>query len=75
VRHYVASQHREVDGERSLKVASFRTIYQKLADWRRYRETVRELSQLSDRKLDDIGVGRDDIEHIVRDSLAAEAAA
>jgi uncharacterized protein YjiS (DUF1127 family) len=56
-------------------MASFKTIYQKLADWRRYRETVRELSQLSDRKLDDIGVGRNDIEHIVRHSLAAEAAA
>jgi uncharacterized protein YjiS (DUF1127 family) len=35
---------------------------------------VRELSQLSDRKLDDIGVCRDDIEHIVRHSLAVEAA-
>ena len=56
-------------------MASFKTIYQKLADWRRYRETVRELSQLSDRKLDDAGVGRDDLEHTVRHSLAAEAAA
>ena len=56
-------------------MASFKTIYQKLADWRRYRETVRELSQLSDRKLDDIGVGRDDIEHIVRHSLVAVPAA
>jgi uncharacterized protein YjiS (DUF1127 family) len=55
-------------------MASFKTIYQKLADGRRYRETVRELSQLSDRKLDDIGVGRDDIELFVRDSLATEAA-
>ena len=26
-------------------MASFKTIYQRLADWRRYRETVRELSQ------------------------------
>jgi uncharacterized protein YjiS (DUF1127 family) len=51
-------------------MASFKIIYQKLADWRRYRETVRELSQLSDRKLDDIGVDRNDIEHIVRNSLA-----
>jgi uncharacterized protein YjiS (DUF1127 family) len=56
-------------------MASFKTIYQKLADWRRYRETVRKLSQLSERKLDDLGVGSNDIEHIVRHSLAAEAAA
>ena len=55
-------------------MTSFKKIYQKLADWRRYRETVRELSQLSDRKLDDIGVDRNDIEHIVRNSLAAGAA-
>jgi uncharacterized protein YjiS (DUF1127 family) len=56
-------------------MASFKTIHQRLADWRRYRETVRELSQLSDRNLDDIGVSRNDIEDIVRHSLAAEAAA
>jgi uncharacterized protein YjiS (DUF1127 family) len=56
-------------------MASFKTIYQKLADWRRFRETVWELSQLSDRKLDDIGVSREDIEHIARHSLGAEAAA
>lgn len=55
-------------------MASFKTIYQRLADWRRYHETVWELSQLSDRNLDDIGVGRNDIEHIVRHSLATEAA-
>jgi uncharacterized protein YjiS (DUF1127 family) len=35
---------------------------------------VREVSELSDRKLDDIGVGRNDIEHIVRHTLVAEAA-
>ena len=56
-------------------MASFKTIYQRLADWRRYRETVQQLSQLSDRNLDDIGVSRNDIEHIVRHSLAVEAAA
>ena len=56
-------------------MASFKTIYQRLADWRRHHETVRELSQLSDRNLDDIGVSRNDIEDIARHSLAAEAAA
>jgi uncharacterized protein YjiS (DUF1127 family) len=56
-------------------MASFKTIHRRRADWRRYRETVRELSQLSDRNLEDIGVSRNDIEHLVRRSLAAEAAA
>lgn len=52
-----------------------RTISEKLNAWRRYREAVRELSQLSDRELNDIGVRRGDIEHIVRQSIAEKAAA
>ena len=40
-----------------------KTISEKLAAWRRYREAVRELSQLSDRELDDIGIRRGDIEY------------
>ncbi len=39
----------------------FKTITEKLAAWRRYRDAVRELSQLSDRELDDIGIRRGDI--------------
>ena len=38
-----------------------KTITEKLAAWRRYREAVRELSQLSDRELGDIGIRRGDI--------------
>jgi len=38
-----------------------KTIAEKLAAWRRYRETVRELTQMSDRELHDIGVRRADI--------------
>jgi len=36
---------------------------------------VRELSQLSDRELDDIGIRRGDIEFIVRRSVASQASA
>jgi uncharacterized protein YjiS (DUF1127 family) len=32
----------------------------------RYRETVRELSKLSDRELDDLGIARSDITSIAR---------
>jgi uncharacterized protein YjiS (DUF1127 family) len=50
-------------------MTNLKTITEKLASWRRYREAVRELSQLSDRELDDIGIRRGDIEFIVRRSV------
>ena len=49
----------------------FKTITEKLIAWRRYREAVKELSQLSDRELSDIGIRRGDIEFIVRQGFAA----
>ncbi len=52
-------------------MASFKIISKKLSAWRRYREAVRELSQLSDHELSDIGVSRCDIENIARDTAAA----
>ncbi len=56
-------------------MTSLKTISEKLTAWRRYREAVRELSQLSDRELDDIGIRRGDIEYIVRRSVASTASA
>ncbi len=52
-------------------MASIKTISRKLAAWRRYREAVRELSQMSDHELSDIGISRSDIEHIARDAVVA----
>ena len=49
-----------------------KTISEKLTAWRRYREAVRELSQLSDRELEDIGIRRGDIEYIVRRTVAGQ---
>jgi uncharacterized protein YjiS (DUF1127 family) len=53
------------DRRRDRKAQKFmdpmKTIAEKLAAWRRYRETVRELTQMSDRELHDIGVRRADI--------------
>lgn len=54
-------------------MTTLKTISEKLAAWRRYREAVRELSQLSDRELGDIGIRRGDIENIVRQSVMKEA--
>lgn len=43
-----------------------RTLTAKLNAWLRFRESVRELSRLSDRELNDLGIGRTDIEDVVR---------
>ncbi len=56
-------------------MTTLKTISEKLSAWRRYRDAVRELSQLSDRELEDIGVRRGDIEFVVRRSVAAKIAA
>jgi uncharacterized protein YjiS (DUF1127 family) len=42
------------------------TIVSRLNAWMRYRETVRELSKLSDRELDDLGIVRTDIDSVAR---------
>jgi uncharacterized protein YjiS (DUF1127 family) len=54
---------------------NLKTISDKLNAWRRYREVVRELSQLSDHELGDIGIRRSDIEYIARRPLVHKAAA
>ena len=53
---------------------TLKSISEKLAAWRRYRDAVKELSQLTDRELSDIGIRRGDIETIVRQSVMKEAA-
>jgi uncharacterized protein YjiS (DUF1127 family) len=45
-------------------------IIARLNAWMRYRETVRELSKLSDRELDDLGIVRSDIDSVARLNLA-----
>jgi uncharacterized protein YjiS (DUF1127 family) len=61
-------------GQKFLKMegpmTSLKTIAEKLNAWRRYREAVRELSQLSDRELEDIGIRRGDIQFVARGALA-----
>ncbi len=38
-------------------------------NWRRYRETVSELSRLSTRELSDIGMSRGDIPYVARKAV------
>ena len=36
------------------------------ATWRKYRQTIDELSRMSDRELADLGIGRSDIGSVAR---------
>jgi uncharacterized protein YjiS (DUF1127 family) len=55
-------------------MTSIKYIARKLDAWRRYREVVHELSQMSDHELTDIGIHRRDIEFIARQTVPACAA-
>jgi uncharacterized protein YjiS (DUF1127 family) len=46
-------------------------ILSKVRAYMRYRDTVRELSLLSDRELDDLGISRFQIENIAREHAVA----
>lgn len=46
-----------------------KSLTSRYVSWRRFRESVRELSRLSDRELNDLGIGRADISTVVRQSL------
>ena len=54
-----------------VPMSPLKTIALRLSSWRRTRDAVRELSQLSDRELSDIGIVRGDILSVAR--LAATA--
>ena len=38
-------------------------------NWRRYRDTVNELSRLTNRELSDLGIARGDIQFVARKSI------
>lgn len=44
-------------------------IIRNYRNWRRYRQTVNELSRLSGRELNDLGISRGDIPFVARKSL------
>ena len=46
-------------------------LLSRIRAYMRYRETVRELSALTDRELDDLGISRFEIENVVREHVAA----
>jgi uncharacterized protein YjiS (DUF1127 family) len=50
---------------------TIKDITHRIQDWRRQRAAVRELYQLSDRELHDLGISRADIEYVTRKSVRA----
>jgi uncharacterized protein YjiS (DUF1127 family) len=44
------------------------TLYSRYRRWRRYRETVRELSGLTSHELRDLGIQRTDIARLAREA-------
>jgi uncharacterized protein YjiS (DUF1127 family) len=48
---------------RKEKTMNFRKAYK---DWREYRNTVNELSRMSERELNDLGISRGDIPFVAR---------
>lgn len=63
---YIASQYEGVTLvlQESVMIVSY--VLSKIRAWRRYRETVRELSQLSDRELSDVGLSRWQIPYVAK---------
>jgi len=45
------------------------TVVRSYRNWKRYQTTYNELSRLSDRELDDLGIGRGDIDRYARASM------
>jgi uncharacterized protein YjiS (DUF1127 family) len=41
-------------------------IFGRFRDWRAYRQTIKELSALSNRELNDLGISRADIPYVAR---------
>jgi len=44
-------------------------IARSLTNWRKYRQTVTELGRMSDRELNDLGIGRQDIRRVAKSAV------
>ncbi|MBP2549190.1 uncharacterized protein YjiS (DUF1127 family) [Neorhizobium galegae] len=44
-------------------------IARSLTNWRKYRQTVSELGRMSDRELNDLGIGRAEIRRVARTAV------
>jgi uncharacterized protein YjiS (DUF1127 family) len=59
------TQQEQLQTERATKMNLIRNY----RNWRRYRDTVSELSRLSNRELNDLGIARGDIPFVARKAV------
>jgi len=53
----------------SLPESTVMNLIRNYRNWRRYRSTVNELSRLSNRELNDLGIARGDIPFVARKAI------
>lgn len=53
----------------AAKKGATMSLIQNYRNWRRYRETVNELSRLSNRELNDLGIARGEIPSVARRAI------
>jgi uncharacterized protein YjiS (DUF1127 family) len=52
-----------------IKRITIMNITRSLNNWRKYRQTVTELARMTDRELNDLGIGRGDIRRVARTAV------
>lgn len=52
-----------------IKRITTMNITRSLNNWRKYRQTVTELARMTDRELNDLGIGRGDIRRVARTAV------
>jgi uncharacterized protein YjiS (DUF1127 family) len=63
---FLSLVHRVADPEQFFERNNTMNLVRSYNNWRTYRNTVGELVQLSDRELNDMGIGRADIRNVAR---------
>lgn len=70
IRTGLSKRHTERrNGPKKDEARDIMNLIRNYRNWRRYRETVTELSRLSNRELTDLGISRSDIYSVARKSL------
>jgi uncharacterized protein YjiS (DUF1127 family) len=65
----IYASYTEKDVRTKDETSTTMNLIRNYRNWRRYRETVSELSRLSNRELTDLGISRSDIPFVARKSI------
>jgi len=60
----IQSSHRRCAGLKRKRTVMFANLVRLIRDWKRYNQSLSELSRLGDRELADIGISRSDIQRV-----------